>query len=100
MAELFELDEQPVCGLGLARDAHHGAFLVRELGPLVEDKRAVDLSTGDKKELLVLIGGQLAETFMEKQRAHHVAPTRLCLTSFLCQAIQCRDKLIRAFDVL
>src|ERR1039458_134772 len=62
VAELFELDEQPVRGLGLARDAHHGALLVRELGPLVEDERAINLRAGDKKELLVLICGQLAET--------------------------------------
>ena len=72
VAELLQLDEQLVGGPGVRRDAKHGALLVRKLRPLVQYEHLADNVSGDEEELLVPVGGQLLETFVEKQGADRI----------------------------
>src|ERR1039457_3894768 len=61
MSELLKLNEQLMGRAGVSGDANEASLLVRELRPLVEHERTVDLIARDEEELFVLIGCQLLE---------------------------------------
>ena len=95
VAELFQLDQQVVGRGHVGHDAHRAAALVRELGPLVEHQHALDLGAGDEEELLVLVGGQFLEAFVQEQGADGVAPR----TSFGLRGVLRLDP-VQAFQKL
>ena len=95
VAELLQLDEQVVGRGHVGHDAHTAALLVGELGPLVEHMHAVDFRASNKEELLVLIGGQLLEAFMEEQGADGIAPRLTWLPSILFDnPVKAREKIV------
>jgi hypothetical protein len=78
--ELLQLDQQIVRRAGVGGDAHHVALLVGELGPLIKHEHAGDLIAGDEEELLVPVGGEFLEAFVEEQRADRIAPLSAAAT--------------------
>lgn len=47
---------------------------MRKLGLLIKYQDAIDLAAGDEEKLFILAGSQLAETFVQKKGADHIAP--------------------------
>src|SRR5262249_32591957 len=100
--ELLKFDQQPVRIGVIADDRDNAAFCVLELEYLAEDMYAADCGSGEKHELLVLIGGQEPKALMQKEGADRI-PANADLDwerIRLSDSLKGPQELVRLFELL